>query len=207
MTRRVIGSTCAAALLSMSVAAAQVQSQQPSQAPVQGNSQQTPTERGQSDAQPGPAAATTPNSKDITVTGCVMREGTSDYVLSSAATPGGSANVAGGVSGSTSGAAIGTSGSTSTSPKSNRYLLNGGGNLSTYVGQRVEVMGHVDTTGTVGTSGATSAGTAASPGAGITASAGASDRDRAAGVSGSAHADAPQRFVVTSVKATTGACP
>ena len=205
MTRRIVGTTCAAALVSMAVVAAQTTSQQPTQSPVQGSSQQTPAERGQSDTQPAPPIATAANAnKDVTVTGCVMREGTSDFVLSSASTTGG-ANVSAGVSGSTSSGPVGTSGitspgataSASTSAKSGRYMLSGGKDLASYVGQRVEITGKVDASA-VGTSGTTTPG--------VTASAGTSDHGASASAAASDRTATPH-LNVSSVKAVTGACP
>ena len=45
MTGRMLGSTCVAAMLAVTVTAAQGSSQAPTQAPAQGNSQQRPVER------------------------------------------------------------------------------------------------------------------------------------------------------------------
>jgi hypothetical protein len=174
MTRRIVGSTCAAALFSVGLVAAQTSS--PAQQPVTGTSQQSPAQRSQSDAQPAPPIATAATSKDdITMTGCVLREGTSNYVLSSASATGGPAHVAGAVAGSTS-----TTPGVSASPapaKSGRYMLSGGGNLASYVGQRVEIVGRVDTS-PVGTTGSKDKTLTATP-----------------------------KLMVSSVKATTGACP
>jgi hypothetical protein len=202
-----VGSTCAAALLSMAVVAAQTTSQQPTQSPIQGSSQQTPAQRGQSDAQPAPPLSTAANAnKEVTVTGCVMREGTSDFVLSSASTTGGSATVSAGVSGSTSSGAVGTTGTTSspdstasatTSAKSGRYMLSGGKDLASYVGQRVEIVGKVDTSA-VGTSGSTTPG--------VTARAGTSDHGASASASATDRTATPH-LDVSSVKAVSGACP
>lgn len=69
MKKRVMFSSCAAAVLSMSVAAAQTTTQTPTQSPVQGSTQGT-------SGQSRPTTGVT-NATSITVTGCVMRE--SDY--------------------------------------------------------------------------------------------------------------------------------
>jgi hypothetical protein len=196
--------------------AAQTSSQQPTQSPVQGNSQQTPAQRGNTDARPTPPPATAvANAKDMTVTGCVMREGTNGFVLSNASSSTASANVAGGVSGSTSSGAaapgsVGTSGIAKAGPSTSadaagaaahpdRYTLTGGQNLASYVGQRVEIVGSVEG-GSVGTSGTTSAG------AGINASGGVSDSKPSAGAGATDRAGSTQRLSVTSVKAISGAC-
>ena len=96
MTRRILGSTCAAAVFAATVAAAQGSSQAPTQAPTPGNPEQRPADR---------AAVARPRinaDQQITLTGCVMREGPSDFVLASASPSGTSGNISGGVTGSTS---------------------------------------------------------------------------------------------------------
>ena len=98
MRRRILGSTCVAAMLAVTGAAAQGSSQAPTQAPTQGNPQQRPTER----SNPGTARSQT--DQQVTLTGCVAREGASDFVLSSAMPTAGSGNGSGGVTGSTSSA-------------------------------------------------------------------------------------------------------
>src|SRR6187551_1481997 len=109
MTRRILGSTCAAAVLAATVAAAQGSSQAPTQAPTQGNPQQRPADRATS---PAPRINA---DQQVTLTGCVMREGTSDFVLASAAPSATSGNISGGVTGSTSTGVAGTSGTSSSS--------------------------------------------------------------------------------------------
>jgi len=169
MVNRIFASSCAAAMLSISVAAAQSNVQTPSQVPVQGNQQGTRTQ--------APTGAAARAAQPITVVGCVQREGdaraagsagrsdtatstSSEFVLANAM-PGG---VAGGLGGSPTGpaspGATGTSGSgsagvagntgagASTAPRSSSsgtgttYRLTGDKEkeLAQYVGQRVEIV-------------------------------------------------------------------
>ena len=120
MTNRLVLSSCAAALLSLTVAAAQTVNQAPTQSPVQGSTQgitgQTPR-----------AATGAPTANQVTMTGCVVRESEhtnarggalgsgvgagNEFVLANASRGGAAANaqIAGSVAGSTSaGAATGT---------------------------------------------------------------------------------------------------
>ena len=168
MTKRIIVSSCAAAVLSIGAATAgQVNPQTPSQAPVQGNQQGTV-------GQPRPAART-PTGDQITIVGCVAREGTgSEFLLSNAMMANSpSANIAGGVAGSTSadrpsgapGSTVGTTGTgnagvtgggatpsagastrSTTSAPGMTYSLTGDREkeLSQFVGQKVEIVGTPD---------------------------------------------------------------
>jgi hypothetical protein len=144
MTRRILGSTCAAAVLAASVAAAQGSSQAPTSAPAQGSGQQRPADRGTTTATPR-----TQTEQQLTLTGCVTRE-SNDIVLASAVPSGPATNSSSGVTGSTSTAAIGTSGSASgsavgtTGTGSSRYRLSGERDLDQYIGQRVEIVGRMD---------------------------------------------------------------
>ena len=143
MTRRILGSTCVGGMLAATVTFAQGSTQTPTQAP-QSNSQQRPSER-------TPATgARTQTDQQVTLTGCVMREGGSDFVLSSAMPSSASGNLSSGVTGSTSSGAIGTTGTSTSSATSGigaagtRYRLSGERDLSSYVGQRVEIVGRMD---------------------------------------------------------------
>src|SRR4051812_3089424 len=136
MTRRILGSTCVAAVLAATVTSAQGSSQTPAAAPSPGN-QQRPAERTTT------PQARTRTDQQITLTGCVAREGT-DIVLASA-TPSG--NASSGAAGSTSTAPTGTSGSAAgaatvgtSGTAASRYRLSGERDLDQYIGQRVEVV-------------------------------------------------------------------
>jgi hypothetical protein len=163
MTRRILGSTCVAAMLAATVTAAQGSSQAPTQAPAQGNPQQRPADRND------PGTARSQTDQQVTLTGCVAREGATDVILTSAMTAGASANTSGGVTGSTSTAVTGSSGSAAGSAtgtsgtNSTRYRLSGERDLDQYIGQRVEVVGRIEPSAN------TSPGTAATGGSGITA--------------------------------------
>jgi hypothetical protein len=132
-----------AALLAATVTAAQA----PTQAP-QGQSQQTPADRIAS------PAARTQSDQQVTLTGCMTRQGDSDFVLASAKPSGASVNSSSGVPGTTSTGPVGTSGTSvgsatagagSTSPASpTRYRLSGERDLADYVGQPVEIVGRLD---------------------------------------------------------------
>ncbi len=174
MNTRFVLSSCTAALLSVTVAAAQTTTQTPTQSPVQGSTQ------GITGQAPTPTAKT---GRQLTVTGCVVREsehtkarggalGTglgaaNEYVLANAVMgqSGGNANaqIAGSVPGSTStgststgaGSAAtgttGTSGSAATTPSPAprgelTYSLTGNreSDLTQHVGKRVEIVGTVD---------------------------------------------------------------
>src|SRR5689334_19394831 len=88
MRRRIIGSSCAAALLAFAVAATgQTSSQTPTQSPVQGNSQTPPS------AQRSTSSPRTSTDQEVTLVGCVMHgssstattgAGPNDFVLSNA---------------------------------------------------------------------------------------------------------------------------
>src|SRR5262249_44952823 len=143
--------SCAAVVLSLSVAAAaQVNTQTPTQSPVPSNEQTAPSTPSSSSS-----ATRAQTGQQMTIVGCVAREGTSDneFVLNNASmVP--PANLSGGVAGSTSATtpktgaagAIGTTGSTSTMT----YVLGGSKekDLSQYVGQRVEIVAKADTSAT-----------------------------------------------------------
>ena len=112
MTNRLVLSSCAAGLLSLTVAAAQTVNQAPTQSPVQGSTQGT---TGQTRAATG-----APTANQVTMTGCVMRESEhtnarggalgsgvgagNEFVLANASRGGAAANaqIAGSVAGSTS---------------------------------------------------------------------------------------------------------
>jgi hypothetical protein len=160
MKSRIVISSCAAAILSLGVAAAQVQPQTPAQSPVPGSTQGI---EGQSKPTTG-----VQGTASTTWTGCVMRAadytkahagtnvGTSQFVLANAMTGAGAqasaaaaanrGEVAAGVSGSTSTgreAAVGTSGSAAA--KGMAYGLSSAktDELTPHVGKRVEVVGSV----------------------------------------------------------------
>jgi hypothetical protein len=171
MDKRLVLSSCAAALFSLTVAAAQTSNQTPTQSPVQGSTQGI---TGQTRTGTGPQGG-----NQVTVTGCVVREsehtnarggvlGTgvgsaNEFVLANAMADrsgsAASAQIADGVSGSTSAGnrtatgetATGTSGSrTTTTPSTMRgglaYSLTGSreGDLAQHVGKRVQIVGTVD---------------------------------------------------------------
>ena len=188
MNNRILLNSCAAALLSVTVASAQIANQTPTQSPVQGSTQGI---SGQTRVGTDTQTAT-----QVTVTGCVAREsdqakarggalGTgagagNEFVLSGATmgksgpTPG--AQTAGGVSGSTStgsgtpasgtrSGAVGTSGTPSTAAPAaggTWYSLTGNreSELALHVGKRVEI---------IGTLAPNTAGASASPQAGTSA--------------------------------------
>ena len=180
MNNRIVISSCAAALLSMTIASAQTANQTPTQSPVQGSTQGiTGQTRVGTDTQTG---------TQITLTGCIAREseqtntlggalGTgvgagNEFVLANAmnarsgATA--SAQIAGGVSGSTSTgrtpSATGTSGTATTGAEANTttartatgtsYSLTGNreSELGLYVGKRVEIVGTLDANSSTGAS-------------------------------------------------------
>src|SRR5262245_29920344 len=173
MNNRIVFSSCAAAILSLSVAAAQTTTQTPTQSPVQSSTQGV---TGQTRVGTDTKTAT-----QITVSGCVVREsdqtkerggvlGTglgagNEFVLANVTPASGgataSAQIPGGVSGSTSagnrpaapgaGAPTGTSGTSSTPsartmPNAPSYSLTGNreAELAQHVGKRVEIVGTVD---------------------------------------------------------------
>jgi hypothetical protein len=180
-------------MLAVSVAAAQGSAQAPTQAPAQGNSEQRPVDRN------NPGAARSQTDQQVTLTGCVAREGSSDFVLESAVATGTSGNSSTAVPGSTSTAAVGTSGSASSSTSAataatTKYRLSGERDLVEYVGQRVEIVGRMD--------------------AKVDAKAGASSapsdssRGAAASAPGAASATSTpmQHVTITSVRAVGGSC-
>jgi hypothetical protein len=174
MNNRIVLSSCAAAILSLTVTSAQTANQTPTQSPVQGSTQGI---SGQTRVGTGVETGT-----QITVTGCVMREaehtnarggvlGTgvgaaNEFVLANATTGRtgamASAQIASGVSGSTStgttpgatgtsGTTSGASGTTATTPAlatnaGIAYGLTGNreSELALHVGKRVEIVGTTD---------------------------------------------------------------
>ena len=185
MNNRIVLNSCAAALLSVTVASAQIANQTPTQSPVQGSTQGI---SGQTRVGTDTQTAT-----QVTVTGCVAREsgqtnapsgapGTgNEFVLSRATMGKGGAmpdaQIAGGVSGSTSagsgtstpgtpGAAVGTTGSSSTTASSGTsYNLSGTreNELLLHVGKRVEIIGTLapNTTGASANAGVSAGGASA----------------------------------------------
>jgi hypothetical protein len=158
MTRRILGSTCVAAMLAVTVSAAQGSSQAPVQAPTAGNPQQRPAERA------NPTTPRTQSDQQVTLTGCVVRDGANDFVLASAMPSGASGNVSAGVPGSTSAGAVGTTGSssgssaTTTGTAAMRYRLSGERDLDQYLGQRVEIVGRTDGSASAGATSPATAG-------------------------------------------------
>jgi len=207
MTNRIVLSSCAAAILSLTVASAQTANQTPTQSPVQGSTQGI---SGQTRVGTNTESAT-----QITLTGCVVREaeytkarggalGTgigaaNEFVLSNATTgrTGATANaqIAGGVSGSTSTgntpAATGTAGTTTgnigTSASATPTLTTNTGTAYSLTGNReselaLHVGKRVEIVGTVDAN-TTGAGAAANAGVGAGATstqAGASANAQAA---------------------------
>lgn len=161
MTGRILGSTCVATLLAVAVTAAQGSSQAPTQAPAQGNSQQRPVERND------PGAARTQTDQQVTLVGCVARDGATELILTSAMAAGASGNSSGGVTASTSTGVTGTSGTAAGSPTAtggtttSRYRLSGERDLAEYVGQRVEVVGRMDRSAKAGAANGPSTGSPA----------------------------------------------
>jgi hypothetical protein len=216
MNNRIVLNSCAAALLSVTVASAQIANQTPTQSPVQGSTQGI---SGQTRVGTDTQTAT-----QVTVTGCVAREsgqaradggapGTGNEFMLSRATMGRSgampnAQTAGGASGSTStgsgtpasgttGAAVGTSGTSSTTAPASSgtsYSLSGNreSELALHVGKRVEI---------VGTLGPNTAGASASAGVspgGAPPRAGASTDTKAA--------TNLQQLTIVSFRPVEGAC-
>jgi hypothetical protein len=184
-------SSCAAALLSISVAAAQTVSQTPTQSPVQGSTQGT---TGQTRVGTGTQA-----SSQVTYTGCVMREG-NKFVLANAmanaSTASAGAATSPGVGQPGSGPTRSTTGTTGTTapgaasgagraddanaqvtdqPRSTpraaatSYALSGSrqAELAQHVGKRVEIVGMLDSASNA------TAGAATGAGAGVATTAGA----------------------------------
>jgi hypothetical protein len=158
MKNRYLLSTCAATALSLATVAAQTPSQGTSpQAPVPGTTQNSGGQR-TPDPQTGAGRRATAQSgaQEMTISGCVTRgTGTGqDYILTENGTD---------------------------AAKMTRYRLMGdrGGDLSRYVGQRVEVVGTRD----MGASGASAAGTTA--GSGTAATGGTRSGTTASGTAGS----------------------
>lgn len=166
MHTRTLGATCAAALLSFTVAAAdQAATQTPTQSPVQGG---TPGASQQQTARPLPPAT----AGQITVTGCVTREVAGQFALSNAVPSSAAATAsrtesAGAIASSTgtpasSGTTPGTAGTSgspgrpatdqpasaasATAVRNATYSLTGDreNELEKYVGQRLEIVGTVD---------------------------------------------------------------
>ena len=174
MNNRIVLSSCAAVMLSLTIASAQTANQTPTQSPVQGSTQGI---SGQTRV-----GTNTETGTQITVTGCIAREsehttarggllGTgvgaaNEFVLANATTArsGATANaqIASGVSGSTStgttAGATGTTGTTAgavgttntttarTTTAGTAYGLTGSreNELALYVGKRVEIVGTID---------------------------------------------------------------
>jgi len=230
MTRRILGSTCAAVVLAATMASGQGANQSPTQAPTAGNPLQRPADRATT---PSPRTRT---DQQVTLTGCVRREGANEFVLADAMPSGQPENLFGGVTGSTSTGVAGTSGTSAASPvpgigsAGNRYRLSGERDLVDYVGQRVEIVGRMDAatatsggrpTGStdLGTPGlgrpASGAGTPGSdaniPGAGTSAAGATSDSTPgptgSQSTAGRAAAAPPTPHVtITSVRALGGPC-
>ena len=208
MTGRILGSTCGAAMLAVTVAAAQA----PTQAPVQGNSQQRPAGRND------PGTARTQTDRQVTLVGCVARDGATDMILTGATPASASGNASAGVTGSTSTGVTGTSGTAAgaavgtTGVGSSRYRLSGERDLEEYVGQRVEIVGRMEP------GAAASAGVAATGSAGILGTpppesptvggAGAPSPGAATGTSGSTQASTATlpKVTITSVRVVAGNC-
>jgi len=212
MMKRIVGSSCAAAVLAMGVAAsAQTTSQSPSQSPVR-SSQAPPTQTG--------SITRLQTDQQVTLTGCLVQETGSQLVLTTSPLPGPAGSTPGITPGITtpSAGAVGTSGTSATpgapSPGTGagagavgtpgapgaaatdaardsaaavatRYNLRGESDLVQFVGQRVEVIGRIDGAAASSSSTTPAAG-AAVPGApGVTKApeSPTSDLDRA-GISG-----------------------
>jgi hypothetical protein len=222
MNKRIVLGSCAAVVLSLTIASAQGVNQTPTQSPVQGSTQGI---TGQTRV-----GTNTDTATQITVTGCVAREaehtnaggvpatggGTgNEFVLANAtnarsgATP--SAQIAGGVSGSTStGSAAGATGTSGTTAGSagtttattaragsagTAYGLSGSreSELALYVGKRVEIVGTLD---------ANTRGAGASANAGANAGGATTD----AGISAQAHATPMQQLTIVSFRPLGGDC-
>ena len=202
MKVKIIGSTCAAAMLAATVVAAQNPS--PTQAPTQGNPQQRPTERSETGT---PRVET---DKQVTLVGCVAKEGASDIVLTGAMAPSTSGNVAGGVTESTSTAPVGTSGAaiggatgTAGSATASKYRLSGERDLDQFVGQRVEIVGRMDPSDAAKSPGAPNA----SSGSATPGGAASDSKSSTSSTSSTPAASAPTPHVtITSVRAMGGSC-
>ena len=200
MTGRILGSTCVAAMLAVTVTAGQGSSQAPTQAPAQGNPLQRPVERND------PGAARTQTDQQVTLVGCVARDGATDVILTSAMPASASGNVSGGVTGSTSTGITGTSGTAAGSATgtsgavTSRYRLSGERDLDEYIGQRVEVVGRMDPSANTSAGNAPTG--AATPSSGAAAGAGPS-----AGSAPRSSTAAPlPKVTITSVRAVGGNC-
>jgi hypothetical protein len=197
-------------MLAASVAAAQNPS--PTQAPTPGNSQQRPAERRETGT---PRVQT---DQQVTLVGCVAREGANDIILNSAVPTGTSGNAASGVAGATptapaatSGAAAGgTTAAATAGATASKYRLSGERDLDQFIGQRVEIVGRMDPSAASNTASA-SAGSStttpapAAPSAGATADAKSSTAGAAGASSATATAAIP-RVTITSVRAMGGSC-
>jgi hypothetical protein len=206
MTGRMLGSTCVAAMLAVTVTAAQGSSQAPTQAPAQGNSQQRPVDRND------PGAARSQTDQQVTLVGCVARDGATDVILTGAMPAGASGNSAGTVTGSTSAGVTGTSGTAAgsatgtTGAATARYRLSGERDLDQYVGQRVEVVGRMDPDAKA-SAGRAPAGGAATPSPGAVAgTSGASAGSTTRGDSTAVPTASLPKITLTSVRAVDGNC-
>ena len=122
MTRPILMRACVAAL-GVAATTATIVGQAPAQSPRQGQSTQTRSER----TAPAPPRQ---SGQQITLTGCLTRDDTKEFMLLGARAPSASANRAAGVAESTS---AGT-----------RFRLSGGPELAQQVGGRVEIIGRLD---------------------------------------------------------------
>jgi len=158
MRTRVIGSSSAAAVLSIAVVAfGQAANQTPTQSPVQSGTQSPGST---TSTRPGTQTTTGAAAAPLTLVGCIERGGSADFVLMSASagdrSPAGAAGTTGNVSpsvggstsagsgtGTTAGSRVGTTASTAGGHQSGMYRLTGSQDLSKYVGQRVEIVGTI----------------------------------------------------------------
>ena len=166
MRKIVLGSSCAAAVLSLTavVGANQATSQTPTQSPVQSGTQGVgaPGTRSQEPATtPSTAARSAAQPNQMTLTGCVAQGPGGEFTLNTAAAgssgaAGASGNISPGVGGSISAGASATGGT-----RAGMYRLSGQ-DFTKLVGQRVEIVGTVQPS--TGSSSATASATS-SPGA------------------------------------------
>jgi hypothetical protein len=182
MKRILLGSSCAAAVLSLTVVvgANQATTQTPTQSPVQSGSQGVgaPGARTQEPASTSTRAAAAP----LTLTGCIERGANGEFMLSTASAGSTGATGTSGNSSPSVGGSISAGGAASTpgaraSATAAMYRLSGQ-DFAKYVGQRVEIVGTVQPGGASSTASATSGSSSATasadrPAGGVSAGAAA----------------------------------
>ena len=212
MRRKLVGSTCMAAVLSLTavLGANQATTQTPTQSPVQSGTQGVgaPGTRTQEPATtPSTTTRSAAQANPLTLTGCLSRGANGEFMLMTASAGSSGATAPSGNNSGSVGGSI-SAGSSTTQPGARAtataamYRLSGE-DFAKLVGKRVEVMGTVQpSTGTASsTASATSSGNSSATGAAR------SGAEGTVGTTGSASATATmQNLTVTSVKEVTGEC-